>query len=111
MVTEGNPIFENGVQTGTTAHWEWNGDMEKPVVTPSLDTDSVKRILEPNGRWRGEWELDGNGKPIPVKCHCFIGSNGAPPGFIIFLGDSSHHLAGKTVPLPELPEYLRTHEA
>ena len=34
-------------------------------------------------------------------CHSFVGCNGAQPGEIIFLPDSTHHLAGQVRPLPE----------
>lgn len=55
--------------------WHWNGDANKPTVTPS--------ILVSAGS--------------PEACHSFI-----VDGKIQFLGDCKHALAGQTVELPEL---------
>lgn len=57
--------------------WGWNGDAERPTFTPSI-------------------LVTGN-PDIPV-CHSFIRD-----GLIEFCGDSSHSLAGQTVPLPDFP--------
>ena len=80
--------------------WTFNGDFEKPVFSPSLNT-----------RWGGETRTytddDGNNKEysIPLhRCHSFIGCNGAQPGQIVFLNDCTHELAGKIVDLPDIPE-------
>lgn len=70
-------------------HWTFNGDMERPVFGPSVLS-----------RW-DEWQGDG----VPPKkhvCHSFVGCNGAAPGRIIFLGDCTHALAGKTADLPDI---------
>lgn len=53
--------------------WQWNGDIEKPTVTPSI----LVSVSKPSAR-----------------CHLFITS-----GKIQFLEDCFHHLAGQTVPL------------
>lgn len=62
--------------------WQWNGDVDEPVFTPSV------------------MHHPGKGK----TCHSFVGCNGAQPGEIVFLSDSTHALAGKVVPLPEWPD-------
>lgn len=70
-------------------HWGFNGDMEHPSFTPS--------VLSTWDEWQGEG--------VPPKqhvCHSFVGCNGAQPGQIIFLGDSTHELAGRIVDLPSL---------
>jgi len=70
-------------------HWSFNGSMEAPVFGPSVLSS-----------W-DEWQGDG----VPPKkhvCHSFVGCNGAAPGQIVFLGDCTHDLAGKTVDLPEV---------
>lgn len=70
-------------------HWGFNGDMERPSFTPS--------VLSTCDEWQGD--------DVPAKkhvCHSFVGCNGAAPGQIIFLGDSTHELANKTVDLPDL---------
>jgi hypothetical protein len=68
-------------------HWSFNGDFDKPVFGPSI-----------NSYWGGEY-----GVPKHI-CHSFIGINGAQPGQIIFLGDCTHALVGQVVDLPDVPE-------
>ena len=48
--------------------WSWNGDLEKPTVSPSIRVQS------------------------DIICHFFIKN-----GTIQFCGDSQHEMAGKTV--------------
>lgn len=59
-------------------HWDFNGDMERPTLSPSI---LCRR------------EMDGK----PYVCHSFVRE-----GNIEFLGDCTHELAGKTVPLPDV---------
>lgn len=63
--------------------WSWNGDRERPTVTPSLLVT------------RNEDE----------KCHSYI-----TDGSWVYQADSTHALAGQTVPLPDLPDWV-TQEA
>jgi len=60
---------------GPTPKWSFNGDIEKPTVSPSLLVFASK----PERR-----------------CHSFI-----KDGQIQFLSDCFHKLAGKTVDIPE----------
>lgn len=70
--------------------WSFNGDFNRPVFGPSLNT------------WWG-----GGVTEIPLhRCHSFVGCNGAEPGQIAFLGDCTHALANQTVELPDLPETI-----
>ncbi len=63
--------------------WSWNGDIEKPTLTPSIHI--VKKI-----------GLDKNNNPIyQTICHSFVRQ-----GMIHFLNDCKHDLKGKTVELP-----------
>lgn len=62
----------------TGARWMFNGDVQKPTVSPSLLV-----------RWGDEKRPD-------HVCHSFI-----KDGRIQFLGDCTHELAGQTVELPE----------
>jgi hypothetical protein len=65
--------------------WTWNGDVEKPTFSPSV-------LVSYNGNDAG---IDG----APHRtCHSFV-----TDGMIQFLGDCTHLLAGKTVPLSEWP--------
>lgn len=59
------------------AKWTWNGDVEKPTLSPSVNCVG--------------------------RCHYFLRD-----GMLSFCSDSKHALAGKTVPLPEIPEQLRS---
>lgn len=64
--------------------WSWNGDVEKPTLTPSLN------VLQEIGK-------DADGKPVyETKCHSFVRD-----GWIQFLGDCKHELAGQTVEIPD----------
>lgn len=59
--------------TGNSPRWTFNGDVEKPTITPSI-------VADPNGDRR---------------CHSFV-----TDGMIQFLSDCWHNLKGQTVPLP-----------
>lgn len=61
--------------------WAWNGDVMRPTFRPSL--------LTRGGRSPGGEKL---------VCHGFV-----TDGQIQFLTDSTHALAGQTVPLPPWP--------
>lgn len=70
-------------------HWDFNGDLYNPVLTPSVLTT-----------W-SEWV--GHGQPnIQHVCHFFIGSNGANPGQVTFCSDSTHQYAGQTIDLVDV---------
>lgn len=61
--------------------WTWNGSLEKPTFHPSI-------LLSSNGKGQ--------------ICHSYV-----TDGRIQFLGDCGHTLVGQTVPLPQLPEWLK----
>jgi len=60
--------------------WEFNGDCDNPTFTPSILTKGY----------------NDQEKVIDV-CHCYVTN-----GRIEFLWDSTHFLAGQTIPLPEI---------
>lgn len=62
-----------------TVRWEFNGNLEKPTFSPSIKV-----------QWR-----EGPEQANKV-CHFFVRD-----GMIQFCGDSTHTLAGQTVPLPD----------
>lgn len=71
-------------------YWEWNGDLIKPTISPS-----VKHFH--------------NGYPIedipPFCCHYFLKN-----GVIEFCGDCTHNLSGQKIPLESYTEAeLRLH--
>jgi hypothetical protein len=67
------PIITHGKREGTN-YWSWNGDTENPTIRPSILSE------------------DGTN-----KCHCWI-----TDGKVIFLNDSNHEFAGKTMDLLEV---------
>lgn len=58
--------------------WSFNGDMDRPTFSPSL-------LVHPS--------------PGQPRCHLFVKN-----GTIEFCGDCDHALAGKTVPMIEIPK-------
>lgn len=83
--------------------WKFNGDFERPTFAPSIKvtwrtfTDAGQRAYE-------EWLARGT-PPLPPSCHSPFESTPhcchsfVRDGQIQFLGDCTHALAGKTVPL------------
>ena len=86
--------------------WSFDGNIESPTFSPS--------ILVRNGHYAEGHTGDECWCTYNVKhpnnlsgfkckqCHSFVKA-----GNIEFLSDCSHQLAGKTVILPNLPEYLQ----
>lgn len=99
------------VGEGPGPRWIWNGDVDKPVFGPSVLVTG-RRFTDTGQAAFDAWHNAGCPKPAPkfesadMRCHTFVGCNGAQPGEIIFLGDCTHELAGKTLPLAELPPYM-----
>ncbi len=62
--------------------WDWDGDFEKPTLTPSILTNT------------GPAEN-------PRICHSFLRE-----GVFEFLNDSTHSLAGTHAPMPDLPDWV-----
>jgi hypothetical protein len=69
--------------------WSFNGDAERPTFNPSV------RIQTNEPRSDAEREA----RVTYTLCHYFIRD-----GVIDFCSDSAHELAGKSVPLPDLPQ-------
>jgi hypothetical protein len=64
--------------TGSNPRWNFNGDVDRPTITPSIRT----------------FGSDSSGKEL--RCHSYVAD-----GSIQFLADCSHKLAGKKVALEE----------
>jgi hypothetical protein len=64
--------------TCDTPRWSWNGDFERPTISPSIDVDRDR---------------------ADRRCHSFVEN-----GDIRFLNDSYHALRGQTVPLPDMDD-------
>jgi len=68
--------YNHGVRVkGPHPVWQWNGNVDKPTVSPSLLV---------------------NGSTPETRCHSFI-----TDGKIQFLGDCFHSLKGQTVEIPD----------
>lgn len=78
----------------TDTGWGFNGDLEAPTFTPSYKVTGVQ--------WKPEYGFHMPTHHVePGKqtiCHSWIND-----GRIEFCGDSTHHLVGQTVDLPEWP--------
>lgn len=81
--------------------WAFDGNVDRPTFNPSVKITGKQRVIV-DGKWAGEWVRDANGKAVDMCCHYFLHA-----GQLEFCSDSTHALAGKTVPLPELPPDLR----
>ena len=60
--------------------WVWNGSVERPTISPSI-LARFSRDVPP-------------AEPEAVVCHSFIRD-----GVVEFLGDCTHDLAGRSVPM------------
>ncbi len=67
-------VTVNGRKNSQGASWGWNGSLDKPAFTPSINCNA--------------------GDP-DHQCHSFVNE-----GKIQFLGDCFHKLAGQTVDIP-----------
>lgn len=83
------PGCENGHYVrikGQQPVWDFNGDLVSPTVSPSLLIKSYRVV---------------DGVEIPIVCHSFIKA-----GRIEFLNDCTHKLAGQTVDLEDVKEWI-----
>ncbi len=78
------------------AIWNFNGDMESPTFTPSIDM----RINMPDMNHYQPHAAS-------IVCHYIITN-----GKIQFCGDCTHHLVNQTVDLPDIPDgaYISSRE-
>lgn len=91
--------------------WGWNGDVDRPTFTPSVLVRTGHHVPDfadrfPAGAEKSCWctynaeNPDDTDKIECTICHSFV-----TDGMIQFLGDSTHALAGQTVPLADFPEH------
>ena len=80
---------------------DWDGNLEQPTFSASiLVHNSV--YLHDDGQQCANWHLDYQEKThTPGNCHSFIRA-----GRWEFLTDSAHALAGQTVAMVPLPDWL-----
>lgn len=83
--------------------WLFNGRYDDPSFQPSFKHSGHQRNIV-NGKWVGDgkdaWIYGADGKPLPYVCHYILDL-----GVLNFCSDCTHAFAGKSVPLPELPEH------
>jgi hypothetical protein len=81
--------------------WLWNGDLEKPTLTPSILVRTGHYVPSHTGEscWCTYNAEHPEKKPVFAcgVCHSFV-----TDGRIQFLDDCTHVLAGQTVDLPEI---------
>ena len=70
--------------------WQFNGDVDKPTFTPSL-LNRWGKHADPT------WEPPDDKPGWNGTCHLYVTN-----GQIIYLGDCTHHLAGKTVEMEDI---------
>lgn len=78
----GHALPIRGKSTTPKDQWAWNGDVDRPVFQPSVHCKI------------SEHTIDGVKYPGETLCHSWVGTNGAAPGQIVFLGDCKHALRG-----------------
>lgn len=76
--------------------WDWDGNVDAPTISPSLLVGGVQ--------WAEDEPFHKPGHAVAagasIVCHSFIRA-----GKWEFLTDSTHDLAGQTVPMVPLPDY------
>jgi len=81
---------------GPGPRWGFDGDYERPTFTPSVLVRGSRPITDDERRRIMAGETI---EPEPTVCHSFVRD-----GQIQFLGDCTHALAGRTVPLKPFDE-------
>lgn len=70
--------------------WTFDGNYDSPTISPSVLARGRDR--DPNDET----------KLVDTVCHLFLKN-----GILQFLDDCTHELKGQSVPLPELPDWLK----
>jgi len=97
-----DPLHPNEI---TKACWSWNGDYVKPTIKPSIKVSGSKFTAKGESEYQA-WMDDGcpplpkdhQFESMPQICHSYV-----IDGNIAYCTDSTHELAGKTVPLTAKP--------
>jgi hypothetical protein len=94
----------NETHACTSQIWGFNGNLDKPTLTPSVDYKSGHFVADQANEpcWcTFEYRFPkykGRKHPVCYHCHSLVRD-----GMIQFLGDCTHKLANQTVPIPEWP--------
>jgi hypothetical protein len=88
------PVITRGSRRQSPC-WTWNGDVEAPTLKPSIRTRGRRDVTDEEvGRIMAGEHVD---PPEEHVCHTWV--NG---GTAKFLGDCTHDLAGREVPLEDV---------
>lgn len=85
--------------------WQVSEDRERPTVAPSIlvTTGHFSPRFQKTGKcwctYNKDRPADEQSKYRCNRCHLFI-----TDGKLIYLGDCSHELAGKTIDMPDMPK-------
>jgi hypothetical protein len=91
----------HGIRVEGDVHpkWAFNGDFEKPTLSPSILIRSGHYLTGHSGSCWCTWNAANPEKPAPFKCsvcHSFV-----TDGKIQYLSDCTHELAGQTIELED----------
>lgn len=94
------------VGEGPGPRWTYNGDPVSPTFLPSIKVNTTRLDMTPseiddmfnNTKTLEEREAILSTRRHPHVCHSYITN-----GWIQFLTDCTHHLAGQTVQIPDFP--------
>lgn len=93
---------------GTHPRWGFNGDDERPTLTPSI---LIRTGHHADGQRPCWCDYNREHPEEPVHCKCGVCHSFVTEGKIQFLSDSTHALAGQTVDLPDFPcEQVEQHQ-
>lgn len=81
--------------------WSFDKNLEVPTFSPSVRITGKQTVVV-NGEWTGEWVRGPDGKALDMCCHYILTA-----GVLNFCDDCTHDLKGKSIPLPDLPEWAR----
>jgi hypothetical protein len=96
------PIIAN--EDGTTGggpRWEWDGNLDAPTISPSLLVFGSVYLHDDGSQcpdWHDDYETRAH---TQGNCHSFIRA-----GRWEFLSDCAHELAGQTVDMVPLPDWM-----
>lgn len=94
------------VGQGAGPRWTWNGDADRPTFSPSVLVTGIREDMDEATQAAydalGPSELHGalSDPRFRSVCHSFV-----VDGQMQMLGDCTHALAGKTVPIPAWPNH------
>ena len=85
---DGSHAVVTSDSSGKRPLWTWDGNVDAPTIAPSILVRVEWSKMVEAGDDPSQWK--------DTVCHSFVRA-----GMIQFLGDCTHVLAGKTMPLPD----------